>query len=187
MKIERAYAPASQHTFTIKPIRKLLDEELGMYEEEGVWEGTIDPFCGFNSRALHKNDINSDCRYGNPYVYDMDALDFLRTFSVSGRMSNIILDPPYSSRQLAEHYHKVGRSWDGKFPRWQRQIRDEVTRILRIGGKVISFGWNSVGIGETRGFEKTRILLVCHGGSHNDTIVVVEKKVKEYRRILEAA
>lgn len=46
------------------------------------------------------------------------------------------------------------------------------------GGKVISFGWNSCGIGKTRGFEIERILIVCHGGHHNDTICTVEKKVQ---------
>lgn len=30
--------------------------------------------------------------------------------------------------------------------------------------------------GATRAFKKTKILLVPHGGHHNDTIVVVEEK-----------
>lgn len=30
---------------------------------------------------------------------------------------------------------------------------------------------------KTRGFECEEILLVAHGGNHNDTIVVVERKV----------
>jgi hypothetical protein len=40
------------------------------------------------------------------------------------------------------------------------------------------FGWNSSGIGIKRGFELIEVLLVCHGGSHNDTIVTVERKIK---------
>ena len=38
------------------------------------------------------------------------------------------------------------------------------------------FGWNSNGVGKVRGFEIIEILLIAHGGSHNDTIVTVERK-----------
>ena len=42
----------------------------------------------------------------------------------------------------------------------------------------MTFGWNSGGIGKTKGFEIVEILMVAHGGWHNDTIVTIEKKVK---------
>jgi DNA modification methylase len=32
-------------------------------------------------------------------------------------------------------------------------------------------------LGKTRGFELKRILIVAHGGSHNDTLVTVEEKI----------
>ena len=54
----------------------------------------------------------------------------------------------------------------------------EISRILKIGGKVITFGWNSGGIGTSYGFSKTKILLVPHGGWHNDTICTVEIKTE---------
>ena len=44
-------------------------------------------------------------------------------------------------------------------------------------GKVISFGWNTAGIGKTRGFEIKRTLIVPHGGSKNDTLCTVEIKL----------
>lgn len=43
---------------------------------------------------------------------------------------------------------------------------------------MISFGWNSNGIGGDE-FEKVRILLVAHGGVHNDTICTVERKTEQ--------
>lgn len=43
---------------------------------------------------------------------------------------------------------------------------------------MITCGWNSGGIGQGLGFEIQEILLVPHGGWHNDTIVVVDKKVR---------
>jgi len=50
---------------------------------------------------------------------------------------------------------------------------------MKHDGIVVSFGWNSGGIGKKYGFEIEEILLVPHGGSHNDTIVTVERKIKE--------
>jgi hypothetical protein len=47
---------------------------------------------------------------------------------------------------------------------------------IKVGGYAISFGWNSNAFGATRGFEVVEILLVPHGGHHNDTIVTVEQK-----------
>ena len=46
------------------------------------------------------------------------------------------------------------------------------------GGIVISCGWNTQGMGKQNGFEIIEILLVCHGGAHNDTIVTVERKTQ---------
>jgi hypothetical protein len=42
----------------------------------------------------------------------------------------------------------------------------------------ISFGWSSNGIGKTLNFEQLEILIVAHGGIHNDTICTVERKTK---------
>ena len=55
-------------------------------------------------------------------------------------------------------------------------VKKEVDRIIKPGGKTITFAWNSSGIGMKRGFIQTRILLVSHGGDHNDTICTVEVK-----------
>lgn len=58
---------------------------------------------------------------------------------------------------------------------WAKQ-KEEIARIVKPGGIVITCGWNSGGIGKKHGFEIQEILLVPHGGWHNDTIVTVEKK-----------
>jgi hypothetical protein len=41
---------------------------------------------------------------------------------------------------------------------------------------VLSFGWNSAGMGDF--FEPVELLLVAHGGAHNDTICVAERCIK---------
>lgn len=165
MQINRVWAMPNKWTFTIKPIAQLLKEEI----TQGVW---CDPFCGKNSPAQIKNDINPEIEEAQ---YHMDAIDFLKSQKDSS-FDGVLLDPPYSNRQVSEHYKSVGMKVTGWHTSsgWSKTIKDEVSRILKPNGKVICFGWNSMGLGLKRGFTMTRILLVPHGGAKNDTIVTVE-------------
>ena len=60
--------------------------------------------------------------------------------------------------------------------RYWARCKDQVMRITKRAGVVISCGWNSAGMGMVRGFDIKEILLVAHGGSKNDTIVTVDIK-----------
>lgn len=106
----------------------------------------------------------------------MDALDFLKMFN-DNSIDGVLYDPPYSPRQVRECYDNIDGAikWDGRMNFWS-DTKNEIARIVKPGGKVICFGWNSMGIGLGRGFDMTRILLVPHGGQHNDTICTVEVK-----------
>ena len=165
MLIERKWAMPSAWTFTIKPIRELLEEEM----TQGLW---VDPFAGKFSPAAVRNDLNP--HYGAEY--HLDALDFLAKFANEG-VDGILFDPPYSPRQVRECYDGISGNlhWDGKTTFWSR-VKDECARILRPGGKALCFGWNSMGFGKNRGFKMLRVLLVPHGGNRNDTICTVEIK-----------
>ena len=147
-------------TFTIKPIKELLDKEVS-----GDW---IDPFCGLHSPARVRNDINSDILAD----YHEDALTFLEGFE-SESFDGVLYDPPYSITQARQYGKKEFASM-----KYWADCKNEMARIIKPGGKVICFGWNSMGLGKNRGFKMTRILLVPHGGSKNDTIVTVEQKIQ---------
>ena len=41
------------------------------------------------------------------------------------------------------------------------------------------FGWNTNGVGMKRGFDMEEVLVVAHGGSKNDTLCTLERKVKD--------
>lgn len=168
MRIEREWAMPNKNTFSIKPINKLLKEEI----TEGMW---IDPFANSNKFANITNDLNSEFDTD----YHLDALDFLKLFNENS-VDGVLYDPPYSPRQVSECYNSVGFNVTQETTRasfWGNQ-KKEISRIVKPGGKVISFGWNSGGIGEKYGFTIERILLVPHGGHHNDTICTVERKVR---------
>ena len=167
MKIERKWAMPNKWTFTIKPIKELLEEEV----TEGLWG---DPFAGENSPAKLTNDL----RESMPSIYHMDALLFLKELK-SESLDGVLFDPPYSITQAKQCYEGMGMELLDTKPtsmKYWGDCKTEVARVLKPGGKAICFGWTSMGIGKNRGFEMQRILLVPHGGSKNDTIVTVEIK-----------
>jgi len=157
----------NRNTLKIKPIAELVKDEF----TDGLW---IDPFCGNNSPAHIKNDINPNIVAD----YHIDAIDFLKQFE-GNSIDGVILDPPYSVRQVSECYKRFGFEVTQETTRadWYTNLKREIARITKRGGKVISFGWNSGGIGKKFNFDIKKILLVPHGGVHNDTIVTVEIKI----------
>ena len=70
----------------------------------------------------------------------------------------------------------MGRKYDfAKDPTCAFKIvRDLIAPKVK---RVIYFGWNTNAFGKKRGFEIEEIMIVAHGGTRNDTIVTVEKKV----------
>jgi hypothetical protein len=157
----------NSNTFDIPPIKSLI--------EKYAYGFIIDPFANRNKLATVTNDL--DLQYDTDY--HEDALDFLRRFDDES-VDTVLYDPPYSPRQISECYTKLGRSVNMQTTQasyWSNH-KKEIGRIVRPNGVVITCGWNSGGIGKKYGFGIVEILLVPHGGWHNDTIVTVERKVQ---------
>lgn len=170
IRIERIWAMPNKNTFEILPIKKLIAEEVDLNK---YW---IDPFANRNKVATVTNDLSME--YDTDY--HLDALDFMKLFE-DNSVYGVLYDPPYSPRQVSECYNDVGYNvtWDTTKASFWGNHKREISRIVKIGGKVITFGWNSGGIGYKYGFEIERILMVPHGGWHNDTICTVEVKTHE--------
>lgn len=165
MFLSRTFEMPNKNTFSIKAIKQII--------EKYAYGIIVDPFANQSSIANITNDI--DTRYDTDY--HMDAMDFLKMFD-DNSVDTVLYDPPYSPRQVSECYKKLKMTVNKETTQgsYWRKHREQIARIVRQGGIVISFGWNSMGIGMKYGFEKIEILLVAHGGQHNDTIVVVERK-----------
>lgn len=159
MKIRRIWAMPNKWTFTIKPIKILLKRYMHF---GGLW---VDPFAGKNSPAFITNDLTEKADF------NMDALEFLISRRIEA-FDGVLYDPPYSITQARQYGSKKYASM-----KYWANCKDEIARIIKPEGKVICFGWNSMGLGKNRGFEIIEILLVPHGGSKNDTIVTVERKI----------
>ena len=172
MRLRRAWAMPNHSTFEVEPIARL----IGRYIGSGVW---VDPFAR-TSRFSRFCAMTNDLDPAMPTTHHMEALDFLQSIE-SESVDGVLFDPPYSNRQISECYSGVGRKvhMQDTQSSFYGDRKREVGRILKPGGVAMCFGWNSGGIGEANGFDMEEILLVAHGGAHNDTICTVERKRRD--------
>lgn len=170
LHFSRCFAMPNAATFSIRPIR----EFVGKYLADA--RVSVDPFARNQRLATHTNDIDRNTSADA----HMDAEEFLIYLADRGIEADLVLfDPPYSPRQISEHYKAIGRevtAEDTQNARMYRRVRNAIDRVIRPGGVVLSFGWQSIGMGLERGYLPLEILLVPHGGGHNDTICFAERK-----------
>ena len=157
------------NTFSLPPVAALLSR----YVNGGV---TLDPFARNSKVANVRNDIDPQAKT----EFHMDAIEFCDYWIAEGLQADVVLlDPPYSPRQMSEAYKNAGRKvgmQETQNARLYKECKDRMARLLKPGGIAICCGWNSMGFGLTRGFEMLEVLMVTHGAAHNDTIVTVERK-----------
>jgi len=169
----REWAMPSHDTFSIFPIGAFVQRYLKGSKR------SVDPFARNNRHATFTNDINPN----TAAEHHMDAVAFLEHLSSQGHDGTIdlaILDPPYSPRQITECYKEIGvkvSMTDTQSAVLYQKVRHALFPLLTPTATVLSFGWNSVGMGSGMGFEPLEYLLVAHGGAHNDTICVAERRV----------
>lgn len=157
-------------TFSVKPIGEFVKRYLNYSTI------SVDPFARDKRWATHTNDLNPETKA----EHHMDAEKFLLMLGAQGVKSDLVIfDPPYSPRQISECYKSVGLEVGMKETQsalLYKRVRNAIAPILSEDAVVLSFGWNTVGMGKGHGFEIIEILLCCHGGAHNDTICMAERR-----------
>jgi hypothetical protein len=170
MRFSRAFAMPSAETFGIQPIGDFVRAYLACSRL------SVDPFARNRDWATYTNDIDP----ATTAQSHQDAETFLRELAGRGVAVDLaFFDPPYSPRQISEHYKAAGltvTTTDTQNGRLYKRVRDALDAVVAPGGIVLSFGWQSAGMGRGRGYELLETLLVTHGGGHNDTICIAERK-----------
>lgn len=170
MRFSRTFAMPDAETFSIKPIGEFVRAYLACSKV------SVDPFARNRDWATYTNDIDP----ATSAQSHQDAETFLKSLADHGIAADLaFFDPPYSPRQIAEHYKSAGLQVTGQDTqngRLYRRVRDALDAVMAPGGLVLSFGWQSVGMGIGRSYELLETLLVAHGGGHNDTICIAERK-----------
>ena len=162
----RTWAMPNSDTFGVPAIGEFVARHIAGLET------VVDPFARNKRLAMWTNDINPS----TSAEYHMEARAFLAMLIERGvKADAIIFDPPYSPRQVSECYAEAGLTptmKDTQTANMKKECRELFRKIVKRGGKVLTFGWNTVGMGP--GWEMEELLLVCHGGDHNDTICIAE-------------
>ena len=168
MDFEYHFAMPDHQTFKIKPINNFLNKICNSNNKV-----IIDPFSNrIHGFATYYNDINPSNKVG----FNLDAMDFIKTYDDES-VDGVLFDPPYSLTQLKQCYDGIGKALTGyETTSYFHNIKDEIFRVLKPGGFVISFGWNSNGMAKKSRFTKKKLMIIHHGGVHNDTIVLHEIK-----------
>lgn len=168
MNFTREFAMPNSETFSLPPVVRLLHRWLTDCPV------IVDPFARNSKWGTVTNDLNPDTQAH----HHMLAEEFVDTIQFAANA--VLFDPPYSPRQIAEVYQQVGRQCgteETQNARLYKRVKDGLDKMLKPDGIAICCGWNSMGFGIKRGYEMLEILLISHGGAHNDTIVTVERKI----------
>jgi len=119
---------------------------------------------------IHRNDLDRS-RDTDTHLDVRQLDDHLDVES----FGTVILDPPFDSDQASEHYggHTVGRGPSGGL--WD--ARESCARLCAPGGRVLSVGWNSVGLQSFARFEIDAIHLFQRV-QKPDVILRVDRKAQ---------
>ena len=175
--ITREWAMPNKNTFSIKPIEKFIHRYINLYAGDSAI--TVDPFARDKKIATYTNDLNPNTQAD----YHMDAVEFMEMLVNKGIKADCVLfDPPYSPRQITECYSAAGLTAtmkDTQNGAFYKRCRDVIRKLCKKDSFVLSFGWNSTGMGKS--FHRHEIMLVCHGGAHNDTICLADRMIEEQK------
>ena len=162
-------------TFSVKPIGDFVRRYLTTAKV------SIDPFARNKRWTTHTNDLNP----ATEAEHHMDAEAFLLMLAAQGVKADLIIfDPPYSPRQISECYKSVGLKVGMKETQsallYQR-VRDAMVPVATEDAIVLSFGWNTNGMGKRCGFEPIEYMICDHGGAHNSTLCLAERRKPNYQ------
>lgn len=161
-------SPARKYTFETHKIRHWVEDHSKGY--------VLNLFAG--KTKLNLDEVRVDLDPVMKPDFQMDAYNFIQYWkgSKNRKFDTIIMDPPYNLRKAKELYN-------GNYMSSLNRIREELNDIINEKGIVICFGFNTTNMGRKRGFRKTNILLINHGGSVNDTIGIVETRINGFIEI----
>ena len=171
MKFSRSFGIQTKDTLRCKEAFSVVRQYL-----EG--KKVIDPFA-------------RNCEFAHPYTNDinpetnaedhLDVEEYLEIFHALGDVfDGAIYDPPFSDTQAKDTYGTTNLyTFAGKILRIERSLGD----LVVPNGYIVKFGYNSNF--SHRAFECVEIKLVRYGGSMNDMIISVHKKMFETFKDLE--
>lgn len=150
-------------TFEYTPARLLVEEHMA---------GRVLNACAGKTKLDHdgeivRNDLNPDRDADTHY----DVASISDHFE-AGSFDTIIFDPPFDDTQADDKY-------DGLHAKDVYAAFRCFNELVRPGGKVITFGWNSWGMKTFPAFERDDVYLLQRGPCLRDVIVTVDRRTTQ--------
>lgn len=147
-------------TFEYTPAREFVESSLS---------GRVLNACAGKTRLSHDGEI-----IRNDLNPERDADTHHDVAEVAARFEplsfdTVVFDPPFDEKQAQSKY-------DGLHAGDVYAALKGFNEIVRPGGKVICFGWNSWGMRSFNAFEREHTQLLQRGPIHRDVIVTVDKR-----------
>lgn len=145
-------------SFQYTPARVFVEERL---------EGRVLNACAGKTKLRHtdeivRNDLNPD--RDADYHFDVcEIADHLE----SGSFDTVVFDPPFDDLQAEDKYDSL-RADD------VLAAFEQFNELVRPGGRVITFGWNSWGMSSLPSFDREETVLFQRGACLRDVITTVD-------------
>jgi hypothetical protein len=148
----------SRWNFEYEPARSIVEEYTS---------GRTLNACAGKTKLQHdaeivRNDLNPDRDADTHY----DVAEIADHFPACS-FETVIFDPPFDEKQAETKY-------DGLHAMDVCAALEQFNELVAPGGHVISFGWNSWGMGSFSAFERIETTLLQRGPIHRDVIVTVD-------------
>ncbi|WP_226010507.1 hypothetical protein [Halomicrobium salinisoli] len=150
----------SRWTFQYSPARQFVEKRL---------KGRVLNACAGRTKLNHDGEIvRNDL---NPEVdadHHLDVVELPEHFEPR-TFDTVVFDPPFDQKQAEEKY-------DGLHASDVYGALEGFEKLVRPGGVVICFGWNSWGMRSFGAFEREETYLFQRGPIHRDVIATVDRR-----------
>jgi hypothetical protein len=149
-------------TFEYQPAREFVEERLsGRVLNACAGKTTLD-----HDGEIVRNDLNPE----RPADTHHDVATIAEHFEARS-FETVVFDPPFDDLQAADKYD--GLRADAVLEAFQ-QFDD----LVRVGGCVITFGWNSWGMRSCHDWERETTVLFQRGPVKRDVIATVDRRTQ---------
>ena len=175
VEFKRWFGMPNIYTFRVKGVKEFINENI-----KG---DVLVPFGGMEHLDRNNNKIMTcDIKHPNKEEaaaadFWCDATDLDKSPEIKDKkFDTILLDPPFTFFQAVHSYklkgNKIFKMTDVV------KAKNEAFRKCKKDCRVITLGFNTVGMSNERGFGLKKVGIITHGGNHNDTLITVEDRIK---------
>jgi len=144
--------------------------EVQKYVESKLKGRVLNLFSGPTNLRHNGEIVRNDIDETVDADFHFDALEVDKYFDPNS-FDTVILDPPFSFRKSHDYY-------EGRTVENLTIVKDKVAELIKPGGWILTFGYHTRGLGQSRGYSREEIVLLDHYGGVRATIGVVEQRVE---------